>query len=46
MTYAGAQGEVEVEGPSESECRPYIEKALKKLETGDTLSGIYQCVMC
>lgn len=27
------QGEVESEGPSESECRPYIEKALKELET-------------
>lgn len=26
------QGEVESEGPSESECRPYIEKALKELE--------------
>lgn len=30
------QGEVESEGPSESECRPYIEKALKELETGET----------
>lgn len=30
------QGEAESEGPSESECRPYIEKALKELETGDT----------
>lgn len=29
------QGEVESEGPSESECRPYIEKALKELEAGD-----------
>lgn len=41
-TLHGAQGEVEVEGPSESECRPYIEKALKKLETGDTLSAAVQ----
>ncbi|XP_019867383.2 midasin [Aethina tumida] len=31
----GVQGEVESEGPSESECRPYIEKALKELETGE-----------
>lgn len=31
------QGEVEPEGPSESECRPYIEKALKELETGETV---------
>ncbi|KAJ8923831.1 hypothetical protein NQ315_010413, partial [Exocentrus adspersus] len=29
------QGEAELEGPSESECRPYIEKALKELETGE-----------
>lgn len=29
------QGEAESEGPSESECRPYIEKALKELEGGD-----------
>lgn len=29
------QGEVEPEGPSESECRPYIEKALKDLEHGE-----------
>lgn len=29
------QGEVEPEGPSESECRPYIEKALKELEAGE-----------
>lgn len=29
------QGEVETEGPSESECRPYIEKALKELEAGE-----------
>nr|CAH7714740.1 unnamed protein product [Callosobruchus chinensis] len=28
----GVQGEVEPEGPSESECQPYIEKALKELE--------------
>ncbi|XP_044764729.1 probable serine/threonine-protein kinase kinX [Coccinella septempunctata] len=28
----GVQGEVEIEGPSESECRPYIEKALRELE--------------
>ncbi|VEN56327.1 unnamed protein product, partial [Callosobruchus maculatus] len=28
----GVQGEVESEGPSESECQPYIEKALKELE--------------
>lgn len=31
----GVQGEVEAEGPSESECRPYIEKALKELEAGE-----------
>lgn len=31
------QGEVELEGPSESECRPYIEKALKELETGEAV---------
>lgn len=29
------QGEAESEGPSESECRPYIEKALKELEAGE-----------
>lgn len=29
------QGEVESEGPSETECRPYIEKALKELEHGE-----------
>lgn len=29
------QGEVESEGPSESECRPFIEKALKELEHGE-----------
>lgn len=29
------QGEVESDGPSESECRPYIEKALKELEAGE-----------
>lgn len=32
--FLGVQGEVEV-GPSESECRPFIEKALKSLETGE-----------
>lgn len=26
------QGQIETEGPSESECRPYIEKALRELE--------------
>ncbi|XP_045481329.1 nestin isoform X2 [Harmonia axyridis] len=31
-TLQGVQGEVEIEGPSESECRPYIEKALRELE--------------
>lgn len=31
----GVQGEAESEGPSESECRPYIEKALKELEAGE-----------
>lgn len=31
------QGEAESEGPSESECRPYIEKALKELETGEAV---------
>ncbi|XP_017782282.1 PREDICTED: sarcalumenin [Nicrophorus vespilloides] len=35
-TLQSVQGEVEVEGPSESECRPYIEKALKELETAET----------
>lgn len=30
--YLGVQGEVESEGPSESECQPFIEKALRKLE--------------
>ncbi|RZC37167.1 sarcalumenin, partial [Asbolus verrucosus] len=34
--FQGVQGEAESEGPSESECRPYIEKALKELETGET----------
>lgn len=34
-TLQGVQGEVEAEGPSESECRPYIEKALKELEAGE-----------
>lgn len=29
------QGEAEADGPSESECRPYIEKALKELEAGE-----------
>ncbi|CAH1982874.1 unnamed protein product [Acanthoscelides obtectus] len=33
----GVQGEVESEGPSESECRPYIEKALKELEAGEAV---------
>lgn len=28
-------GDAEGEGPSESECRPYIEKALKELEGGE-----------
>lgn len=26
--------------PSESQCRPYIEKALKELESGDVEPGI------
>ncbi|KAF2885621.1 hypothetical protein ILUMI_20563 [Ignelater luminosus] len=34
-TLQGVQGEVESEGPTESECRPYIEKALKELEAGE-----------
>nr|XP_023024911.1 sarcalumenin [Leptinotarsa decemlineata] len=38
-TLQGVQGEVESEGPSESECRPYIEKALKELETGEPATG-------
>ncbi|KAG5882413.1 hypothetical protein JTB14_008988 [Gonioctena quinquepunctata] len=38
-TLQGVQGEVELEGPSESECRPYIEKALKELETGEPVTG-------
>ncbi|XP_060516348.1 uncharacterized protein LOC132695841 isoform X2 [Cylas formicarius] len=29
------RGGDDVDGPSESECRPYIEKALKELETGE-----------
>lgn len=33
------QGEAESEGPSESECRPFIEKALKELETGEPTIG-------
>ena len=32
----GVQGEIESDGPSESECRPHIEKALKQLEAGET----------
>ncbi|KAF5289281.1 hypothetical protein FQR65_LT11902 [Abscondita terminalis] len=32
----GVQGEVESDGPSESECRPHIEKALKQFEAGET----------
>ncbi|KAJ8975813.1 hypothetical protein NQ317_013744 [Molorchus minor] len=35
FTLQGVQGQVELEGPSESECRPFIEKALKELETGE-----------
>lgn len=35
--YIGVQGEAESEGPSESECRPYIEKALKELEAGEAV---------
>lgn len=27
--------------PSESQCRPYIEKALKELETGDAEHGTF-----
>ncbi|CAH0562146.1 unnamed protein product [Brassicogethes aeneus] len=38
-TLQGVQGEVEPEGPSESECRPYIEKALKELEIGEGAEG-------
>ncbi|XP_050519119.1 otolith matrix protein OMM-64 isoform X1 [Diabrotica virgifera virgifera] len=38
-TLQGVQGEVESEGPSESECRPYIEKALKELEAGEVPAG-------
>lgn len=34
------QGGVESEGPSESECRPYIEKALKELETAEASEPI------
>lgn len=33
------QGGAESEGPSESECRPYIEKALKELETAEAASS-------
>ncbi|CAH1153590.1 unnamed protein product [Phaedon cochleariae] len=40
-TLQGVQGELESDGPSESECRPYIEKALKhQLETGDSKEDI------
>lgn len=31
----GVQGEAETDGPSETDCRPYIEKALKELEIGE-----------
>ncbi|KAB0801295.1 hypothetical protein PPYR_05649 [Photinus pyralis] len=33
----GVRGELEAEGPSESECRPHIEKALKQLEAADNV---------
>ncbi|KAK5639708.1 hypothetical protein RI129_012200 [Pyrocoelia pectoralis] len=36
-TLQGVQGESQSEGPSESECRPHIEKALKQLETADNI---------
>lgn len=29
------QGEADTDGPSETDCRPYIEKALKELEIGE-----------
>lgn len=29
------QGDPKTDGPSETDCRPYIEKALKELETGE-----------
>lgn len=35
--WQGVQSEVEAEGPSESECRPHIEKALKQLEGTDNV---------
>ncbi|GJQ68795.1 hypothetical protein Trydic_g5055 [Trypoxylus dichotomus] len=38
-TLQGVQGGAESEGPSESECRPYIEKALKELETAEAASS-------
>ncbi|XP_019754801.2 nucleolar protein dao-5 isoform X1 [Dendroctonus ponderosae] len=31
----GVQGEADTDGPSETDCRPYIEKALKELEIGE-----------
>ncbi|KAF7268487.1 hypothetical protein GWI33_018371 [Rhynchophorus ferrugineus] len=31
----GVQGAADTDGPSESDCRPYIEKALKELEIGE-----------
>ncbi|XP_066155558.1 uncharacterized protein [Euwallacea fornicatus] len=31
----GVQGDQNADGPSETDCRPYIEKALKELETGE-----------
>ncbi|XP_030755857.1 titin isoform X2 [Sitophilus oryzae] len=35
----GLQGAAETDGPTESDCRPYIEKALKELETGEVVPG-------
>ncbi|ENN80240.1 hypothetical protein YQE_03236, partial [Dendroctonus ponderosae] len=34
-TLQGVQGEADTDGPSETDCRPYIEKALKELEIGE-----------
>lgn len=40
-TLQGVQGEVELDGPSESECRPHIEKALKQFETGENEHALH-----
>lgn len=37
--FEGVAGEVNDGEPLEAQCRPYVEQALKKLETGDTPTG-------